>query len=238
MIIEEMKELLMVVVVIVGLVLIFAVYFGLAALKDWVTSWREYRAILTRIWKLTPSAARATLKVPKSGVVRVDKAVRDHLVKLSSVKGHDLEKVKVSLEPMKPRASHKISFPLGLVFRSDGSHQNMSVRETRVQTVKEPVECDIPVTCINFHMSVPGSSDSFVSFDKVSAPVQKILAVAGAADVSAFVTQLATWIVTDNVHPSRVSIGRRFDLNRRTATKWETLLAQAIVEKSRELTFS
>jgi hypothetical protein len=94
------------------------------------------------------------------------------------------------------------------------------------------------VTCINFHKSVPSSRDCFHGFEQVTPAVRKVLAVAKAADVGPFVTQLATWIVTDDVDPGVVAIGRMFDSNRRIADRWEKLIAQAIVSRSRELGLS
>lgn len=239
-IMEDTKEFLTIMAVIgsiiVGVILIGVVCVALAALKDWFTAWRDCRATLRRIREVSQARLQAAIVMPESGATPIDKAVRERRVRVSAVKGDGLEHVTVSVEPAKARSSHRISFPLGLVFVANGGHQNMGVREPRVETIEKPTDCSIPVTCINFHKSVPSSRDSFESFDQVSCEVKKVLAVAKAADISPFVTQLATWIVTDGVDPSIVAIGRMFDSNSRTASKWEKMIAEAVATKSRGAT--
>lgn len=82
----------------------------------------------------------------------------------------------------------------------------MVVRENTIIQLDEYKSVNLPVSCVNFYKSVPTSFDSSDATGDSDPLIKALLAVASAAEIDSFVTQLAVWVATDRVAPQRVSI--------------------------------
>lgn len=148
------------------------------------------------------------VKGESEGSIRLGAAVRSGLVEVGALRGLDLEEAVLSLrrggEP-----DEKICIPLGMTLVSSGRHQTMTVRRDHVVRLPQHFEeVRVPVACLNFHKKVPTPSDSFTGIGDASPLIKLMLAVADAADVGPFITQLAVWAATDEINPTTVAIRR------------------------------
>lgn len=170
--------------------------------------------------------------------INIEFALKQNIVRILSLKGNSISEANIELELIDKKIPQNVKIPIGTSLVSGGNHQTMAVREDCVVKLDGSVKIEIPVTCIEFHKAVPQTSDSFTKISKVSTDIQAVLNVSRMAEVGWFVTQLAIWQVTDNIHPSRINLGNRFDQfagRGRTASAYEIELVKEIVTKAREI---
>lgn len=112
-----------------------------------------------------------------------------------------------------------IYIPFAISFIPNGIHQTMTSRQSVKLAIKSgsTFEANIPVVCIEHSKKVPDSFCHFNSFKSVNNPeVKKVLAIAQFANVSEFVIQLATWLITDNIDLDQIKLyqsSTMFDFN-------------------------
>jgi len=214
-----------------AVLLIIAGMYLFSVLKEQITIKKKVKKI--RDLKRSTVFDRSKTE-PEKGL-HIDAAVNRGAIRIVSLTGDGIYSAKIEVERLKD--SYKevvILIPLGTVLTSSGDHQNMVVRDDMSVSILRSAIVSVPVTCLDFHKSVPKSSDTFSGIAKASQLICAILEVARAVDVDHFVTQLAVWIAVDNISPAIVSIGPLLG-QRRQPTKSEARWAREIAAKGKEL---
>lgn len=200
---------------------------------------RQTRAAIDAIQALDRDAVLGRLGGGAGGAISLNTAVDEGLVEVTRLEGRDLRESVVGLSPRPGGVNRRICIPLGATLVSSGRHQTMVVRDdTLIELDDDNKLIDVPVSCINFFKSVPTSRDAFDRIGDADPLLKAVLAIASAAQVDSFVTQLAVWKVTDGVNPSMVSIKERvaFDMVVRRPTKSELQITDEILKKAQEVT--
>jgi len=170
-----------------------------------------------------------------STTIELEAAIKMGLVKIVSLTGISIREALIELSLIDKQSPETIVIPLGTTFVSDGSHQTMVIRENHIIELADHLKLKVPVTCTEFNKTVPNSSNVFIMIGSTTPKVQAVLNVSKAAQVDWFVTQLAVWQVTDNIHPSRIELGSTIDKiegKSRKGTEFEIELCEEIINKA------
>lgn len=102
------------------------------------------------------------------------------------------------------RVPIKVTIPHGTYFKASGSHQNM-VSRCEYRFDLDPMETeyiDVPASCINASLPIPGGEDDFYGVGRVSKNLARFLQAA--EDESAMTVQAGVWAITDGYTGSQV----------------------------------
>jgi|GEM_PF-1970110 len=108
----------------------------------------------------------------------------------------------------------KVLIPVGTYFVAKGNYQSMVSREKVIEdlTVNKKVTVSVPASCANASKEVPGKGDKFnIALSPQAKDLRKLMEVIAKKNPGEVVTQVAVWIVTDNISRDKLdSRYRRF----------------------------
>jgi hypothetical protein len=125
-------------------------------------------------------------------------AVKKGTARILSSRGSGLYIVEMVIE----LESISVFIPFSTTFIPSSNCQVMTARKTvfvKGSHGSTRHNLEIPVVCTEHGKAVPNSSDSFVSLGTVDPVIKNALAVAEFLNASAFVTQMAVWLITDGI---------------------------------------
>jgi hypothetical protein len=105
----------------------------------------------------------------------------------------------------------KVLIPVGTYFVAKGNYQSMVSRGKVIAdlTVNKKVTVSVPASCANASKEVPGSGDKFdIALSPQAEDLRKLMEVITKKNPGEVVTQVAVWIVTDNI--SRDELDSRY----------------------------
>ncbi len=174
------------------------------------------------------------IEAPPGEAVSLREATGE-LVKIRSLVGGGLYSATIDVANTTP-STIRIFVPQGLTLESAGRHQTMAVRQNKIVSIRNSGSFSVPVVCLDFNKRIPQAFDRFSGLgecDELVIIVLQICAMVRCHLVDDFVTQLAIWLVTDNVNLDDIQIG---DFRRaRSPDLCEKVAANEIAKKAREL---
>jgi len=105
----------------------------------------------------------------------------------------------------------KVLIPVGTYFVAKGNYQSMVSRGKVIAdlTVNKKVTVSVPASCANASKEVPRSGDKFdIALSPQAEDLRKLMEVIAKKNPGEVVTQVAVWIVTDNI--SRDELDSRY----------------------------
>jgi hypothetical protein len=105
----------------------------------------------------------------------------------------------------------KVLIPVGTYFVAKGNYQSMVSREKVIAdlTVNKKVTVRVPASCANASKEVPRKGDKFdIALSPQAEDLRKLMEVIAKKNPEEVVTQVAVWIVTDNI--SRDELDSRY----------------------------
>jgi hypothetical protein len=105
----------------------------------------------------------------------------------------------------------KVLIPVGTYFVAKGNYQSMVSREKVIAdlTVNKKVTVSVPASCANASKEVPEEGDKFdIALSPQAEDLRKLMEVIAKKNPGEVVTQVAVWIVTDNI--SRDELDSRY----------------------------
>jgi len=156
--------------------------------------------------------------------------------------GAGLSKVSVTIKKT-TQEKFKVLIPVGTYFVAKGNYQSMVSREKVIAdlTVNEKVTVSVPASCANASKEVPGNGDKFdIALSPQAKDLRKLMEVIAKKNPGEVVTQVAVWIVTDNISRDKLdSRYRKFrgfahvlDGGEPAASDKDVIEAMALVEEA------
>jgi hypothetical protein len=105
----------------------------------------------------------------------------------------------------------KVLIPVGTYFVAKGNYQSMVSRGKVIAdlTVNKKVTVSVPASCANASKKVPGEGDKFdIALSHKAEDLRKVMEVIAKKNPGEVVTQVAVWIVTDDI--SRDKLDSRY----------------------------
>jgi hypothetical protein len=169
----------------------------IAWIGDWINRRRDKKA------RKLPDDYNDLVSLFRKGIV----SARGTGQSISDIRAEIISRVRL---PVKVLVKH------GTYFVSEGAHQNMVTRK-EYRFVLDPLEArsiQVPASCINAALPIPGGNDKFRGVSRVSRNLSRFLEAVEGED--AMTIQAGVWAITDNYTASQIQQHLRIRRSSRT----------------------